>query len=144
VQATYDLPWGTGVGLNYVLESGTPLNTQINEKSVFFFPFGRGDLGRTPTYSRTDLAVQHDVRFWGTRVNVGVNITNLFDQDTVMNRIVTPYRDALNLSNEAFFAGFDFATAVANTAGIRPDARFGLANTFLERREIRFSAKLTF
>ena len=144
MQATYDLPWGTGLGLNYVLESGTPLNTQINEKTIPFFPFGRGDLGRTPTYSRTDLAVQHDLRLHGTRVNVGVNVTNLFDQDTATNFNVTPYRDAINLSNEAFFAGFDFASVVANTAGIRPDARFRQASAFLARREIRFQAKFTF
>jgi hypothetical protein len=144
VQATYDLPWGTGLGMNYVLESGTPLQTQINQKTIPFFPNGRGDLGRTPVFSRTDLAVQHDLRFRGTRVNVGVNVTNLFDQDTATNYNVTPYRDALNLTNEAFFAGFDFATAVANTAGIRPDARFRQPSTFLARREIRLSARFSF
>ena len=144
-QATYDLPWGTGVGVNYVVESGTPLQTQVTEKTIPFFPNGRGDLGRTPTYSRTDLLVQHTVKLvQQTRVNVSVNVINLFDQDTATGYNTTPYRDPINLSNEAFFAGFNLNTAVANTAGIRTDARFRQPNAFLARREIRLAATVSF
>src|SRR5262249_53327728 len=108
LQATYDFRWGTGVGLNYLVESGTPLQTQVTEKTIPFFPMGRGNLGRTPTYGRTDLLVQHDIRMaHGLRVNLNVNVTNLFDQDTARGYNVTPYRDPINLSNEAFFAGFN-------------------------------------
>ena len=49
VEGSYDLPWGTGVGLYWLAESGTPLQTEMREKGIPFFPFGRGDLGRTPT-----------------------------------------------------------------------------------------------
>jgi hypothetical protein len=145
LQATYDLPWGTGVGLNYFLESGTPLQTQVTEKTIPFFPFGRGDLGRTPNLHRTDLYVQHDIRLTGElRLNLNVNVINLFDQDIATGYNVTPYRDPINLANEAFFAGFDLNSVVRNTAGIRPDARFRQANAFQARREIRLGARLTF
>jgi len=144
-QATYDLPWGTGLGVNYVLESGTPLQTQVTQKTIPFFPNGREDLGRTPTYSRTDLLVQHTVKLpQHTRLNLNANVINLFDQDTATGYNTTPYRDPINLSNEAFFAGFDLNTAVANTAGIRTDGRFRQANAFLARREIRLAATFSF
>jgi hypothetical protein len=35
-------------------------------------------------------------------MNLNVNVTNVFDQDTATGYNTTPYRDALNLSNEAF------------------------------------------
>ena len=56
-KASTTLPWGTGVGLYWLAESGTPLQTQMREKGIPFYPFGRGDLGphggvlRAPTCS---------------------------------------------------------------------------------------------
>ena len=49
-QGTYDLPWGTLVGVNAIVQSGIPRSTIMSQKNINFFPFGRGDLGRTPTY----------------------------------------------------------------------------------------------
>ena len=145
LQGTYDLRWGTTFGLEYLLESGTPLQTQVNQITIPFFPYGRGDLGRTPTLSRTNLSVAQEFRLTpSTRIGLNVNVINLFDQDTATGFNTTPYRDAINLPNEAFFAGFDFASVAANTAGIRPDARFRQANAFLARREIRLMARLIF
>jgi len=89
--------------------------------------------------------VQHTVKLpQHTRLNLNANVINLFDQDTATGYNTTPYRDPINLSNEAFFAGFDLNTAVANTAGIRTDARFRQANAFLARREIRLAATFSF
>ena len=145
LQGTYDLRWGTTFGLEYLLESGTPLQTQVNQITIPFFPYGRGDLGRTPTLSRTNLSVAQEFRLTpSTRIGLNLNVLNLFDQDTATGYNTTPYRDAINLPNEAFFAGFDFASVAANTAGIRPDARFRQANAFLARREIRLMARLIF
>ena len=83
-QGTYDLPWGTLVGVNAIVQSGIPRSTIMSQKNINFFPFGRGDLGRTPTYSQVDLLVQQEIRLPGDlRVTVGVNAINLFDQKTV-------------------------------------------------------------
>ena len=46
VQGTYDLPWGTMVGVNAIVESGVPKSTIMSQKNINFFPYGRGDLGR--------------------------------------------------------------------------------------------------
>ena len=84
IEGAYDLPWGTGVGLYWLAESGTPMQTEMREQGIPFFPFGRGDLGRTPTLTRTDLSIRHDFSVWnGNAIEVGMNIENLLDQDFI-------------------------------------------------------------
>jgi outer membrane receptor protein involved in Fe transport len=147
IEGSYDLPWGTGIGLYWLAESGTPLQTEMRQKNIPFFPFGRGDLGRTPVYSRTDLFLQHDVRLWGGhKINLGLNIENLFDQDTVTRTYTLPYRDTFNVSDQVFFSGtFDpVALATAAPGTYRPDARFGLADQYQARREMRLQVRYTF
>lgn len=144
-QATYDLPWGTMVGTDYVLETGTPKQTQMSQKGIPFFPFGRGNLGRTPVYHQTDLLVQHEFRVTeSTRINLNANILNLFDQKTPAAFNSTPHRDTFNITDQAFFAGFDPVALAAATPSIRRDARFGLANSFQSRRSIRFNLRYSF
>lgn len=124
------------MGLNYLVENGVPLSTVIQELSdgIDFFLYGRGDLGRTPVYSQTDLSVQQRVPLPGrAKVSVGVIVSNLFDQQIAIAETTTPYRDAFNLSNAQFFGGFDPRAVAASTSGIRPDARYGLANSFQPR-----------
>ena len=144
VQGTYDLPWGTMVGMNLLAESGIPRSTIASEKNINFFPYGRGDLGRTPTFSQVDLLIQQDVRLRnGMSVSIGLNALNLFDQKTVTTLNGTPYRDQFNVSDAQFFAGFDPA-AVAAAQKFRPDARFGKASAYQDARVIRLQTKLMF
>ncbi len=108
LQGTYDLPWGTMVGMNAIVESGVPRSTIVSQKNINFFPYGRGDLGRTPTFSQVDLLVQQEFRLpRALRVSIGVNAINVFDQKTVTRFNTTPYRDQFNVSDAAFFGGFD-------------------------------------
>lgn len=143
-QGSYLFKFGTNVGVNYILQSGTPLNTQMNHiSSIFFYPFGRGDLGRTPTYSQTDLLVGHTLTMLGSRVNLHVNVQNLFDQDVETNRNTTPYRDNLNVPYPEFFQGFD-PVAYATANRLRPDPRFGITSAYQQRRVIRLNVRVNF
>ena len=144
VQGTYDLPWGTMIGLNAIVESGVPRSTIMSQKNINFFPYGRGDLGRTPTYSQVDLLAQHEIRLpRGLRLSVGINAINLFDQKTVTQFNTTPYRDGFNVSDAVFFAGFDPA-AVATSLNFRRDARLGLASAYQDPRVLRLQARFSF
>jgi carboxypeptidase family protein/TonB-dependent receptor-like protein len=144
-QGSYDFKWGTSVGANFIVQSGTPVNTQMNHLSgIFFYPFGRGDLGRTPVYSQTDLLAQHTVGLPGrARINASINVENLFDQDTVTSIYPTVYRDNINIPFQDFFLGFD-PNAYAAAARLRPDARFTLPAAYQQRRTIRVMAKILF
>lgn len=152
LQATYDLPWGTGLGVNYFLESGTPQQSTFTMKSVPVFDGGRGNMGRTPALSYTDLFLWHRFRLPSNlQFLVGVNIDNLFDQDTVTRLFTTRYRDALPVGDAQFFAGVNTAALVQQlnsdsitTNNIRFDPRFGLADQYLGARTFRLQAKFTF
>lgn len=146
LQATYDLPWGTTVGGDYFLASGTPQGSTITYKSVPVFDSGRISMGRTPVFSNTNLFLQHDIRLPGhSRLNVGLNINNLFDQDIVTRYATARYRDQISgLTDAQFFQGFDLASHVAARPSIRADPRFGLADQYQGARTFRVQAKVIF
>ena len=143
---TYDLPWGTNLGAFFFAGSGQPLSSQVTIVGVPVYYLGRGNLGRTPTYSQTDLQVQHGFRLPGhTRVDVAANIINLFDQDTFTNIQNTPYRDAIPINSQTgFFNGFDADAIAAATPSIRKDPRYRQASAFQGARSMRFNVRFTF
>jgi hypothetical protein len=147
IEGAYDLPWGTGIGLYYLAESGTPLQTEMRQQGIPFYPFGRGNLGRSPVTTRTDLSLRQDVRLWGGhRAEIGLNVENLFDQDFVTRLYSLPYRDTFNVPNATFFSGSFNPVALQASAPTtyRPDARFGMADQFQTRREMRIHFRYSF
>jgi outer membrane receptor protein involved in Fe transport len=147
LQGTYDLRWGTMIGVNFLAQSGIPKSTIIKERSdgTNFFPYGRGDLGRTPSLAQTDLLVQQQVPLpRNMRAVLAVNVINLFDQKTATLYATTPYRDAFSVPDAQFFAGFDPAAYAAANPSIRADPRFGLASTYQSQRAATLQFKVTF
>jgi hypothetical protein len=155
-QVTYSAPWGTSIGLDGWIESGSPLQSQLSWRGFPVYFRGRADLGRTPTYSQLNLFVQHDVKLGaGRKVNVNLNVTNLFDQDNAINVSNTPWRDSFNVpglssdaSNAYFFAGFDPAALAAQIRAsggtMRPNPLFNLPSAYQSRREFRLAFKFVF
>lgn len=147
-QFTYDMPWGTSVGVNWSLRTGALYSHQLSYQgySPTFYK-GRGSLGRTPYEQFVDVLLQHDFRF-GKRyvLNLNMNILNLFDADTATAIFANPYRDRITLSPaESFFNGFDpEAIMNANPTAYRPDARFKMDSGFMSRRDIRIGASFRF
>ena len=79
---------------NYQAASGTLQQSTITYKSVPVFDEARGNLGRSPIYTQTDyLLPSTTCRCRGCAMNLGVNVINLFDQDTVTRLFTTRYRD---------------------------------------------------
>jgi outer membrane receptor protein involved in Fe transport len=145
VQGGYQFPTRTTVSTYYFIGTGLPQSSTVTVQGVPVFYLGRGDLGRTPVYSQTDLNVLQEVRFLGrTRFTLELNVINLFDQDTVTSIFGTRYRDAMPVTPEQFFAGFDAASIAAATPTIRSDARYGQANGFQADRRLRLAAKFRF
>jgi len=171
VEASYDLPWGTSVGLFQIAANGTPMSTEINwngfggNNQGGVYVNGRGDLGRTPMYTQTDLLVQHDLRIPGTktqRANVSINVTNLFDQMTVLDENHAPYRDPfvppglstagsstqLAPADQYFFNGFDVKALAAQMraagATMRDNPLLLHPTSFQGRRGVRLALKWTF
>jgi hypothetical protein len=95
VNAGYNIAWG-GNGPNttelkgfFLAQSGTPLSTQVSAYSANTYLNGRGDLGRTDTFTQTDFAVTHKYRFGRDgrfTAAFDLDILNLFNEDAVTNK----------------------------------------------------------
>jgi len=124
VYGSYMAPFGTQIGLNQYVGSGTPLTTDVNTLQTTVFAEGRGDLGRTPMLSSTDLLVSHELRVGGDRrMRFELNVLNVFNQKTVRHRfnVLNRSRSAsrINLANVNLTNGYDYRAMIAAT----PDGR---------------------
>jgi hypothetical protein len=100
----YTLDWKNFMGYNldqsghnvtelsayFQASSGTPQTTRVFFVDVDYIPlFGRGDMGRTPKYSQTDLALTHRYKFGNDgrmQLAFDFNVLNAFNQRTVLAR----------------------------------------------------------
>ncbi len=97
VQANYEMSFGTLVGLNQYVASGIPVTREAAAISGSFYPIqylGRLSDGRTPVFSQTDLTVSHSFRLGTRSLVLGMDITNLFDQKTTVNKFMTQLRSS--------------------------------------------------
>jgi len=144
------------------ITSGQPQTTTIYGASTVTpqIFLGRGDLGRSPVYSQTDLAVTHRYRFGGDNrftLAADLNFLNLFDQKTVtgiyttMNPSSAPVNAAaLGLSNVAYANGYTGGTLlspilarIASQAD-RSDIRYKAPFLYQSPRTVRFGFRLLF
>jgi hypothetical protein len=139
---SYMMPWGTEVGGFFLAQSGTPVSTWVMDiYSIPLFVNGRGDLGRTPVWTRTDLVVAHEFKITESqRFRVEFNAENLFNQKTsaytynYLNRFRTR-GSLINLGNVNLNNGYDYNAMIAGTADAKLatgalDPRFGFADNF--------------
>jgi len=144
-QATYAFPVGTTVALNQYVGSGTPVSTQMLFHGVEFFPFGRGDLGRTDMLTSTDLLLAHRFNFGGRfGLQIEANVLNLFDEDTatfIYQLSNTGDVSGVVTTDEAFFRGYD-AGGLQGT--LSKDVLFQQEGSYQEPREVRLGLRLIF
>jgi outer membrane receptor protein involved in Fe transport len=154
VQATYTAPFGTTIGINQYAGSGTPQTTEVNlYPTLPFFPYGRGDMGRTPWLTQTDLSLQHEIKFAGRfGVQFMVNVLNVFDEDTELyrwNRLLrADLPQSTGLTQFTFFdQQFDFNQLLQqNASAVDPlrDPRYGQGYIFQDPRLVRLGVRLRF
>jgi hypothetical protein len=145
VQAVYDFKFGTTIGFNQYIASGTPISRQVSNFGLPFFYLGRGSEGRTPALWQSDLYLQHELRFGGQRLQVSANILNLFDSDIVTDIFNAELRQNVSIDDDVFFqpGGFDTQAIIAQQSRLRDD-RFLKSSAFQGRRAIRLGVKFTF
>jgi TonB-dependent Receptor Plug Domain len=152
-------------------QSGTPVTTTVELSGNEVIFNGRGDLGRTPTFTRTDLAFNHRYKFGRDNryaVIFNFNINNLFDERNVtdFHRLITDAgidlsfanlgftlpdgsSDNLRGTNAAITAGVgnQIRTFLATSATL-VDPRYNstrpVANAFQTPRNVRFGLRFQF
>jgi hypothetical protein len=153
-QFIYQFPMGTAIGLNQYVASGLPVSRELgiypgNNLPVQYL--GRMSDGRTPTFSQTDLLLQHEFRLPGDRgLQLSFNVLNLFNQDTAIARYstyhrvngVTPLGD--DGTEEAFYRGQLNLADLIGPQGVEQDPRFLQDSAFQVPIQARFGVKFTF
>ncbi|MBX9603726.1 MAG: TonB-dependent receptor [Bryobacteraceae bacterium] len=130
--AYYDLKSRLGntfFGLNQLAYQGTLDSTSVIYLSAPTFPFGRGDLGRTPAYTQTDLQIAHTFKMTERMsVRLEANARNLFNQGTVISRATQLNRNgAITIDPSVFFRGYNPYNYVLRGAGsVRFNPIYGL------------------
>jgi hypothetical protein len=153
---SYMLPFGTQVGGFVYAGSGTPVSTVVNTTNTIpVLVNGRGDMGRTPMLSRTDLLVSHEVRLTGTRrVRLELNVINLFNQKTathIFNSLnkgagLARADSAIDLSHVDLAKGYDYrALILASPSGQNAfDPRYGKPDLWQAGTQGQVSVKYIF
>ena len=154
----YTMPFGLQFGTFFYAGSGTPVSTLVN--SLDLEPLlvnGRGDMGRTPFLTRTDLLVSQEVPFGNKKMRFELNIINLFNQKTpthifgFLNKgapggSTTIPADAIDMSQVNLAKGYDYNALILQSAdGANAyDPRYGQADLWQAGLQGQFSVKLIF
>lgn len=146
----------TTFGLVFRAASGVPISTLVQDfQRIPLFVNGRGDLGRTPVNSNTDLTAMHEIKVAeGKALRIEFNLQNLFNQRTSQYTFsyLNYYRDrsaGIVLANVDLRDGYDYiaridATSAAGTVFGAYDPRFGKADNFSSGFAGRFGVKFVF
>jgi hypothetical protein len=138
--------------------SGVPITTEAAVvSSTPSFPYGRGDLGRTPFFHNFDLNLMHDftpVRgHEQIRARLELTVFNLFNNATVLDKskgLLHPSDNQIQFQDKAgndvyanIFKGFN-ARALMKAQDIRVDPQYGLASRFQTERTLRLQFSFFF
>ena len=158
---SYQAPFGTQIGAFFYGGSGTPMTTYVMSTNttggVGSMVEGRGDMGRTPVLTRTDLLLSHELGALGAkRLRLEMNVLNLFNQRTArhiyngLNRGLgaggARQSAAIDLSSTDLTKGYDYnALILRSTEGAGAyDPRYGKEDLFDEGTRAYFTVKFLF
>ncbi len=158
---SYVATFGTTIGGFFYAGSGTPITTVVPEVNTFYAPMvnGRGDMGRTPMLSRTDLLVSHDFQLAGARrLRLEGNIINLFNQKTATHIFNFPNKgapgggstlpaSAIDLSGTDITQPYDYNQLIRETTALGEaafDPRYGREDLWTPGMQGQFSIKFIF
>ena len=137
----------TTFSLSQAAFSGTPLSSEVTFIVPAFYN-GRGDLGRTPVYTQTDILLAH--RFNVTErvaLKFDANIINLFNQAVVVGKTTRLNRNG-DLDNLVAnpYGGYNAEALVNPSNGAAPARNpiYNLPNAFQGIREIRLGFHVEF
>ncbi len=155
--------WGsksnsTEFGFFTTAQSGTPQTSTFTFYNVTTILAGRNDLGRTGTFTQTDIQATHKYKFGADArysMEFNVNISNLFNERNILGVYTQKANPGINVgdsqlgvANEPAGINLLFNSGILNTVNTylatRTDARYGLADTYQGGRFVRFGFKFKF
>ncbi len=115
----YEFDWwknkanSTDVSFFFQAQQGTPQTTFIGVGATSIPLSKRGDLGRTPVFTQTDLSLTHNYRFGNDgryRLSFDFNVLNVFNQNTVTGLFTNRYRTVNTLTGKDIDPSYVAAT----------------------------------
>lgn len=150
VQAIYQPTSGLTLGVYQNVSSGIPRTRELawNPSSQYPLQYlGRASDGRIATYTQTDLLVQQEFALAGKRIQISLNVLNLFNQKNPVNYFATENAGgtSINFNERAFYLGQtpDFQTLKAQQ-GVPTDPRFLQDNAWQTPLNARIGVKFLF
>jgi hypothetical protein len=156
VYGSYQFPFGTQIGGSFYGGSGTPMTTYVNTiNQTEVMVNGRGDMGRTPVLTQTDMMISHEVKARGAnRLRLELQVLNVFNQQTprhIFNYLnrgggVARQSSAINLANVDLAKGYDYNALIRATpdGANALDPRYGKADLFSAGTQGQFLVKFLF
>lgn len=136
---SYAFPFGLTVGLVTNAYSGTPVSEQWNVDSECYFPFNRGNMGRTPFIFFANAYLEYELKLGRAGLRFNLNIDNLFDARTAQRVYDLKYRYNLSPGDAALLSK-DWIVAEDEPL----DPRFGMAYSFMAPISGRLGVRFVF
>ncbi|HUX07256.1 MAG TPA: TonB-dependent receptor [Acidobacteriota bacterium] len=148
---SYAFDFGLTFGLFQTIQDGNPITTQFPLNAFdSYMPYNRGDKGRYPIWTQTDLYSEWDFDLAGLKAQVNLNVTNLFDQDTVWRKHTGLSREEVRVQDETLLQMYQSGTPVDISQLYEPyhtgryDPRYMMDSHFQAPRTICLGLKLAF
>jgi hypothetical protein len=135
--------------------SGVPITTEAyaytNDPT---YPFGRGDMGRTPFFFNADFNVQHEIMPFKAHEQMKMRF-ELYIQNLLNSATTTFIYNDIENSNDQGGTGLQFddyasifkgwnTKSLMKAQGIRVDPRYGFPYSFQGPRQLRFQVSFFF
>lgn len=142
----------TTISPNFFAYSGIPITTQFDAIStVPVYPYGRGDMGRTPIYANLDLNLMHDFAPFKARESMRVRfeftVFNLLNSSTVTNIYSTLLHEdtpRVQFAHDAdIFKGFNSQQLITSQKLLKAPA-YGAPSAFQGPRSARMQLSFIF
>jgi hypothetical protein len=145
---SYAFPFGLTVGAVAYGRSGWPITTKVLFNSKYFYPNGRGDMGRMPFTFWADLYLDYTMKIGDKyRASINLQVNNVTNTDTIQNYIMTPNRS--NFSGTQYYVQILDGTfaedylSIIDSRGIAHD-HFGQWSTRFATWSTRLGVRFSF
>ena len=137
---SYAFPFGLSVGLVANAYSGIPVTEEWIVDTEGYYPYNRGNLGRTPFIFFANAYVEYSLKLGGHKaLSFSLNVENLTDARTAQRIFSTKYRYNISPGDAAILAK-DWMPAPDEVV----DPRFGMGYNFLPPISGRLGVRFVF
>jgi hypothetical protein len=137
---SYVFPFGLSVGLVANAYSGTPVTEEWIVDTEGYYPYNRGNLGRTPFIFFANAYVEYSLKLGGHKaLSFSLNVENLTDARTAQRIFSTKYRYNISPGDAALLA-MNWEPAADEVV----DPRFGMGYNFLPPISGRLGVRFVF